>query len=1774
MADAPTNPPKQPAPTAKPQLIHVASLTWVDEDVVAWSLSTVGVAGELDKDAAVPWEFPVMPDAKFKCLWLSDKGVILDDKVGAEEVGASELSEEQRKAVESLAWAALEMTPDKGKAALSTKRLALLHSRRSDASLSATPDVDDHSASGALAGLSQQGHAIANPLGLVKWLKLSSKEKPVGAKYLAVWPQTANLIWEWDEKAFTQTKESTTAALLAAGGGEIQFNLLEDSAIPKEMETFLQPLGSPINAAHFTNWRANLTQTLGDYIDLGWWWRQALTEVTKDGKWTAQMNHPTNDGAAWRVWKVAWKMVSSTMPPQFRLEKNLGHVMEAFSACQTYLYPMLALFHDHADLGLRQAVEYRDHAPNTLAAALDGTVAVQLWSALSLPHDGEDGEHQAALAFFEQIWNLDGLKQQSPVLSSLLFGEKEEMFSWMLLIAETLEDLDATPLDGAYGDLYYFLALFTLRPAAFMDEILPPAEASEKLGRKLSLAAEQVCYLIEDDEVLLRLWARQWEMLLATKGKPGEWPPLAEILGAEAAKEAKPLTNRLDKLRDFLANSGRSLCQRYGDGLAGEFWDKVIGTLGLPAQPGKPNPEAGTAEACLKAVLTEYFDARVASNKAAVVPWFAMPALSDDQRKSLQDAYQKPTIHPPNDPPQPRHWKFRVWPKRMIGNPTDEQDAISPLPVPPPLPVPAIFQNYKVDEHAGLLVFAARGSKDKEKQWWIANVGDSVIYNPVSTPAGHGGASPPNYHETPDALADDVAKTPSRTLTVETCTPAPWQLNESHGITQACLDYRGQPAMVRLWEDYADDPTSNQETTANAKEQKKGPQSQIMRQQIVGQTSQGWGPVPGLRYDAKEVYWFAFAPIANSGALPRALRAAVNQPSTLSSRQDLKIAPTVEQILEITNYTRRVKVGEIRLVHESAATSKDKVHSLRQPGISFPDIPAGVRPMAIDLQKETEAYLQELGKLVGQPDFKPTQERPQLPSHIILLREGQGADEVKLALRPPATEIENWSIWVASVTNTEGGVNEPNKRYDLIADARRYVRELRSGMHGGFSKDEVNDLLDDPAVCGVWVQAKQIYPTVVNGQADSGYYIPFPDPEDYAETLNDDSLLAPLLETTCAKVRKFVRKVSTQIVIISGQPAWQSKVQNEATILVGPGQIVQVELIPCVKKSALERFGIYKVAQQLNLKDKGTELCGIRSASSRLWVESVPNATESPPKYLPSTDEVWKALQLGAVGEHQGERVKVPRLEVIVNPQGMLHPDAAAGGLDGRWCFVSEVAAEIQPWIWRGMPEAASGTNGGLWEIVSAQREDSKLTSAELLDNGEMPSFAEREDASALEVTGLVNVVNVTQQLGKGSVIYQDRGEQEEQPRYYRVRLRVYSRYQGLGAGHAIPVHSYKQLDFPARKDPERPAETRITHHKRIGFRGKLPQRLNLPRVKLVIPLLESSSTTGRPGFLVLTRETLASPFHRLQAAIEWAELNDPTKPEVRQALPEFGPDPLTSGESFDWSFRDQKALQAASILEGKAIGLTYEREASDPLFANASFYFDVPMAEQNGPAAHVWDKHDLFLKIKFRWAILPQNVMDNPASDLVSEFTNGWQVRLLAPLDHLVTADSTRQDFSELRCKLVDQSPEFEKKLSGGKWGAFPVQTPKFDPNLQNPKASPAAAFVFVAWSLVPDFLNAEPSKLTHSLYLWNEKKWIQLQRNDAAPAPSGGNFLLLFSRQGDLEKLIDDCSIASTKKEDSLDHLLEFLFGNSARSQDKRIMDEDAKGMLVRCSPVIDIL
>lgn len=1106
------------------------------------------------------------------------------------------------------------------------------------------------------------------------------------------------------------------------------------------------------------------------------------------------------------------------------------------------------------------------------------------------------------------------------------------------------------------------------------------------------------------------------------------------------------------------------------------------------------------------------------------------------------------------------------------------------------------------NQMSGWLVFGRR-TEGKDAAWkdpthWnLLNVGDMVLKNAENAVSSN---SPLKGHE---------------------LVPVPLGLTQRPLLnlpgSGEMVEYRARPLGVLLWEDYATwdkrmegEEVSVKDINKDGKEvEAAAPLTNNVamrhRQILAVDPKLDWGAVPGLRYNKDSNYQFVFCPVHATGALPPAFCFSEN-PATLLNKEEVSkqinqaVKRTPGALIEITNYLRRVPVGQPRLT-----TNADGKHKpFNMPEVSMDK----VVPLATDLRLALEnSYLENLYKDQNIAEL----DLPSPPAQTLLL---QKDSEIKFFVRPPATDVDNWSIWLASIPTKE-------KNIDFIADVERLNRELKAELiqkeHSGGDKDELKklrekiaNLVDDPAVHTVISRRRQIFPVLKTTYEELRFYssgvldtdLNVNDPG-YGKTFSDGAR-AELLD----QLRKH----------------WSMKSDIECTLTweapkEGAPIVYEYEFIPCVTADNWERFGLDKGTAPIEDITKASPKASLAMTSQgyavfsgvlRLWVEHVPTP-EQVKGLLPSPDAVWQALKMGRIGEFSCKSPWVERLEVALQPSDEKHI---------AWTMISTVELTLQKWYWRGLPEYAARELAALLDPALVKGDppaDQRRSVVEKLCQGELPSFGDRPPNDSSRHIQVVNFAAwfVHRKSQPPAVqLHAEPGEPLDVAEHVLGRLKVWNRYAGLTNYGEISVegettlkedHSVNNGSSPTKD--KAPLEKR----RRLTLKGTLREQLPVPRVKMVVPMMvpvkekPGSGEASRPGFLAITSETLRSPFHCLIAEVEWARLETVNKEGqvFEYTIPEIGLDPITSPIGQDWSERELSQLRESSTLVGMACGLTYERQADTPRFPHAGHLFQAPMGlmtsrvkdESNRKEVDVFDRdHDWFVKVQFRQKILPEYTMETHSWGLTSEPTGAWQVRLLAPMNPENLWDHFYQKGENVTCRLKGAGeqayPEFFCKEK--------IITPSFKvpASSDKNKRAPRTAYLCTVWSLVPDAVQAEPSKAVHSLYLCyqddndNKVKYLTLARTlieSPKPGegerlkPAGVNLLRIFTVKQNLEHIVSSLILlkGTTSRnndptyEKRLNKFMEWLYpdGYADAVKKKDRVWEDAGGIPVRYSDTI---
>jgi hypothetical protein len=997
-------------------------------------------------------------------------------------------------------------------------------------------------------------------------------------------------------------------------------------------------------------------------------------------------------------------------------------------------------------------------------------------------------------------------------------------------------------------------------------------------------------------------------------------------------------------------------------------------------------------------------------------------------------------------------------------------DAKAPLSVAEPhpllVPIPALKEE-QLHDISGLLIFSRRVTPQKTDQHWqCLTVGELRL----------------RLHA--DEFPDDEGF-----LLASQCL-VPWQVSETNGVVPQMIEYRGRPLGVEMLETAAS-ATSIQRTGGVPEDQSA---IQLFYAQLQQKSNEGWGLVTGLCYrDSDTMYEFLFSPVHNTGALPEKLVRGTKPGILLKTDEFLKIARDAHP--KKGPYQRRVGIGAPRLIAPLSSADPKDSRAFRS---AVP--PPGVKPMAVDLRN-------------GLPDGTGNKPQESPDFTVVLLHKVQS--QASFALRPPATSFENWRLWqrgsgwnAAPMQSLEG-----DAQYAIGQHADRWDERQRSASRSApaeMDPEHPAQIVDDPTVGGVLIRLTRLF-------SRHGTQAP-PCPPFFIPVLPRHTPNDWPTEPTPDKVNQVFDWLRHPCSFLGGGfcevKVWRSpgKVltlpkegKKIAELGIPDGEVWDMTIASCIAASERNRFDILTNGEVTVFKAGGKDWLEINKARVFWRIETTPEAPSL--GYLPAPDEIWRSLKLRA-------RERKGRLEVALDPA--LQAQSA-----WRWAYASGVELHLQPWRWNGTPQEGK-------DLLSAAKEgaDEDEGVRQQLIRAEPPAYGDRADNDAMLIESFVNFapwasgyvkVPVT---GSPCPILEEPGPRDPAPRYYRARVKIFSRYRGL-TEHQTPAAG--QISWIVAGGEW------TTPWRRQLIRGSLASPPGPPRVKLVIPLLEGSAGS-RPGFLALCRETLESPFHQLRASIAVAETIEvhPTTGELTETrCPEVAPDPITSRDPLYVASPSEKL----HLSPGRAAGLTFEREAASPLFPHTAFQFDLPGGLADLDRAK---GHDLFLKVRFQW-LIPGAALGDPSGaddcpDITSPETLPWQVRVLAPFDtvrfraHDDTGTGTVHLASEMRFNLDSEvNPNHEvlqfwhKDNPSRRGRILPPEMPgiKQDGARENLDRGVLPELLFVGSAMVPDLLSTESGSLVVSLHYLphNNASVTILPLGPGVPKPTQGHIIMLHS-------------------------------------------------------------
>jgi hypothetical protein len=1347
--------------------------------------------------------------------------------------------------------------------------------------------LDPHTLSSMVAGMSQKGFPAAHALNLAFWLRADAVVPPLPSQeeLPGVLPASADGTFVVVTPLLKGFKPPTPkheggegitfeyVSTQPEGAGEVTRTFLTKPARiePERKETFIGT-AMKLYASEMINWRKDFGGRAGEFLD---------------------------------VFHISHRLCTWPDDPH----EDVADEKE-FSERLDWLSVFLALAHDVADNGLRVPLSAYpfDGQPEFPFA---GSLAWEIARAWSMDQNGNLDDEGLEAEIERQVkklikWmgnEIEGLSK--PVGLGWPWDGGDT--NWLSMLAQVFHDLDGDNPSN-YPNLRN-----ALLEAGHLRKLLGLPEGAPRNPWTLREAVREISLMLEDDEMLRRLFIQQ------------VWVPWG--LGAETDPKG-----RVSKLRgvidDWCTKQGRSFSKAYHDGLAAALLIPL-----RDADLADRGSEADNAKFLLRLMLNKYCDERV--KKAGLFAYSLMPPGDEFHgliptpemiEQMVNDGYTGDTTV---------RGKDVAWHVRLLGTDRSREPVGSPPPllVPGPVMKKAGKRSYDPERSSGVLLFCRRrkwnteqwnDETDKpffETPWYLATVGDLVVHLddpargqpapvtlPLVPPEQDGSVNPDSM------LLDDVANsTPKPQDSEDHChlVPAPQPIGEAQLFklpgSSVIMEFVGAPLGVLLWKEHhnwlADssdaivyqDATSDKVDTTVPRPARR---DRMLHRQILSaqEKYQGHGLVPGLLYDKKLSYEFLFSPVHNTGALPKLLRENIEMPGSLASRTAIntkinEMRYSELPVVVVKLYLRRVPVGAPRLLEgvQLGGQVNGKPVLDHYDDKRMPTVPAGVVPIAIDIRP---VYAVDYVESLRDPPVAGVEEKPldvpPPPPQVLLLHQGTGSDVLRLQLCPPATDVMNWAIWMASLNQENTGAKRAEVA-DFIADVERMVREKRLEMdekvEGHLSKEQISSLIDDPAVEGLYIRQRVLFNQDMSEPNQATYTrvafmkcgvhptVGVADDPGINQKIDKDGVA--LLRNSLRS--RFEHGGKKTLVIRHADADYKPEADDLVSVIMPIRQVWELEIIPCVKKSVWNaRFGLYAEGESKNplgifecppirklagIHEEGEDWLGVMSGVVRLWVESVPRVSaqsQTDPlariSYMPDAEEVWHSLRLGAVGTFTARAPKVELLEVVVQPgvpgktedlrvkrRGMsVEVTEKVISVPFDWVFVSGVQAFWQRWYWRGMPE---GT-GEEWDrapLLPPYRTETPpadANAAEIvtLRALEAPSWAERRPGDGEKSPlGTVNLASwwvcrkASPEPPAAQVNESESGEPLDRPEHILGRLRLWSRYRGL-SGHEAPVDGVIQVSGVTSPEHE--------HHRRLTLRGKLKtDKIHPPLVKMVLPL-------------------------------------------------------------------------------------------------------------------------------------------------------------------------------------------------------------------------------------------------------------------------------------------------------------------------------------------------
>ncbi|MBL8189605.1 MAG: hypothetical protein JNK38_16460 [Acidobacteria bacterium] len=794
---------------------------------------------------------------------------------------------------------------------------------------------------------------------------------------------------------------------------------------------------------------------------------------------------------------------------------------------------------------------------------------------------------------------------------------------------------------------------------------------------------------------------------------------------------------------------------------------------------------------------------------------------------------------------------------------------------------------------------------------------------------------------------------------------APYRLTYQNDLRQALVTYNDNPLIAKS-------PAAKLSGGVNL-EDEFDDGSVVRIEYTPAHKNSDWAKLPPLKFG--QTYDLAAFVIGNSGALPKELTD--GHPAKLRASTE-GFQPDLSPYLRRVKYLRRVRVGKPRFASQ-------QIGKVGRPEIQLPRIPKQVLPLAGELKLKPES-------VSGIPLPDPSEDMTfqdnnlsapvvnagaqNLPLLLLPYRNGKDLQSTFVfGLRKPATDLTTWNRWMAKDQDAETGTEKPTakKREQVWADYHRKAPKDASQAE----QDNREDItLDDPAAADFFVA--ELVPMRAKGMTTSKVVTVLTSPSQANAGVK--LAQAPPVRVTC-KLGE-LSSIKSEI--------------GQLTVEVGFGEVVELRIyVPVDSKwfddESQRRF--HKLPTPPAGAWKKFEDRFYLFSPLRLILEGVSNE-------LPPAQELWRAIRPVATGS---------RLAV--------HFDRGVSTPTNKFDYVAKVDLRRQLWRWQGRPlaEFPALSTAKQLEINKLPDDDTSGSTATHAFLWDAEGFGDRGDDDYMLTSTAIGLTD------SSPVLFEDDRSQDRRALYYRFAVRAHSRYQGLLTNNFPEFVDSSRHALPSVPESSTsPVDRWKRHLLDCRWQDEVPK----PQVKFVVPLTESASagsaTNARmPGLLVVLNETWYEVGGLAEKLV--AELQQVSNPFENKEIPQFGPDPILTGDS--WS-GDPVKLDVS-----QPIGHTFDTDTEAPLFVASSCVLSLPDLPKS-----VEDKW-CFAKIAFKRSL----IINGAETAVESKPTDPYWVQLLPDFSQF----NDNFDYDKLKLRRESSGSNAIVILSGETPMALPADPP-----------------------------------------------------------------------------------------------------------------------------------